>query len=370
MRAKVDNQVTVLLTGASGVVGQALLDRLDSPYRPICLVHSAPVQRPDVRTVFGDVTRPQLGLSPAHYRELAAEVDWIVHSAAETGFRAPPGLVDAVNVGGTNRILQLAADASVPLCHLSTAFVDRVLHCDGDVTPRAYEQSKTDAERAVRESGLPAVIIRPSVIIGDSRTGRTAHFQGLFLLARAFLKGLIPVVPANPVSRVDVIPQDVVADVIVRLFERSIRQGDYWLTAGEEAPTLQVLADICAEYSEAIGQPVKPPRFVTQDVFDRLIRPVFIPELPARMRTTIEQILELFVGFSVDRPFPSSLPGLHADLGTLALPTVGTSLRRSLDYWGSMTGTRSAPRSVEDDIAVNALSGCSGPADNREDRCY
>ena len=37
-----------------------------------------------------------------------------------------------------------------------------------------YEETKYDAEKMVRESGLPFTIFRPSVLIGDSKTGATA----------------------------------------------------------------------------------------------------------------------------------------------------------------------------------------------------
>src|SRR6516164_8920420 len=76
---------TVLLTGASGVVGSALLQRLRD-LDVVCLVHRSPVCGPNVTTVRGDVARPMLGLDELAYAELAARVDAVIHCAAVTDF--------------------------------------------------------------------------------------------------------------------------------------------------------------------------------------------------------------------------------------------------------------------------------------------
>src|SRR6516165_1983810 len=67
-------QHTVLLTGASGVVGRALLQRLRG-LDVVCLVHRSPVSGPNVTTAPGDIAKPGLGLAEEAYAELAAKVD-------------------------------------------------------------------------------------------------------------------------------------------------------------------------------------------------------------------------------------------------------------------------------------------------------
>ena len=78
---------TVLLTGASGVVGRALLQRLRD-LDVVCLVHRSPVSGPNVTTVPGDVTEPMLGLTERAYLVLAARVDAVIHCAAITDFES------------------------------------------------------------------------------------------------------------------------------------------------------------------------------------------------------------------------------------------------------------------------------------------
>src|SRR5579862_5716277 len=88
---------TVLLTGASGVVGRALLRRLRDA-DVVCLVHRSPVTGPDVTTVLGDVTEPSLGLAGSAYAELAARVDAVIHCAAVTEFNRTDGRLEATNI--------------------------------------------------------------------------------------------------------------------------------------------------------------------------------------------------------------------------------------------------------------------------------
>src|SRR5579859_2855509 len=158
----------ILLTGGSGVIGQALLANL-SASTTWCLVHHQPIEGPGVLSVQGDIAQPRLGLGTNSFKGLARRIDCIVHSAAITNFNVPDEIVQQTNVRGTEHVLELAAVAGVPLYHISTAFVEPTSH--SSQAPTAYECSKRASEQLVRSSGLPHVIVRPSLVVGDSRTG-------------------------------------------------------------------------------------------------------------------------------------------------------------------------------------------------------
>src|SRR5205823_9561693 len=168
---------TVLVTGLTGVVGSALLPEL-AGHRILALTHSAEPPA-GVTAVRGDLTRPRLGLSPAAHRDLVRQVEVVVHAAAVTDFAADPAAIAELNVTGTARVLDLAAAAGAAVHYVSTAFVARAGRSRADVrdaaaNPAAYLASKRAAERLVREAGLPATILRPSVVLGHSRTGEIA----------------------------------------------------------------------------------------------------------------------------------------------------------------------------------------------------
>jgi nucleoside-diphosphate-sugar epimerase len=329
---------TILLTGASGVVGRALLPSL-ARSTTICLVHRTPVEGPNVIALPGDVARRYFGLPRFAFDDLARRIDCVVHAAAVTSFADAADVVHRTNVDGTEHALELAARAKVPLYHVSTAFVEPPERtasgypAPANQAPTDYELSKQAAERMVRQSGLPNAIMRPSLVVGDSATGQIAQFQGIYMILGLVLRGLLPVLPSPAWSRVDFVPQDVVADGIAGLIERRAL-GEYWLTSGERALTVGEIGALCVAHAERlVGRRIEPVRLVAPELFERLIRPVFLPAFPSRTRRMLERALQLSRYTALERPFPSSLPEMERTLGVPPLPPPATSLLRSLAYW-------------------------------------
>lgn len=190
----------LLLTGATGFLGQRLVaellrctdvrltvlarERRGIPYdeRMMFRVSDYPGRLDFVK---GDVVRPELGLSKAEADVLHGEVEEIWHLAALTAFDEvlEPRLM-AVNVEGTRNALSFAAQCTRLECfnHVSTAYiVGKDDYPDGVpetplVRPMAfnngYEASKYEAECLVVESPLPWLVFRPSIVLGDSLSGR------------------------------------------------------------------------------------------------------------------------------------------------------------------------------------------------------
>src|SRR5205085_9173760 len=156
-----------------------------------------------------DLTSPRLGLSDARFDELAASVSSIVHSAASVSFTLPLDEARVINVQGTARMLELAA--RMPdlehYAHISTAYVagthrgvfgERDFDL-GQAFRNSYEQTKFEAEQLVRSHPeIPFSIIRPSIVVGDRRSGWTAAFNVLYWPLRAFARGLFTEVPGVP----------------------------------------------------------------------------------------------------------------------------------------------------------------------------
>jgi len=328
---------TVLLTGASGVVGDALLRRLRD-LEVVCLVHRSPVAGPNVTAVPGDVTSPMLGLAARAYAELAAKVDAVIHCAAITDFNRTDGSLEAVNVGGTEQVAAFAAAADAVLYHVSTAFVDATEAGDRGGTAIGYAASKRAAEQVVRSSGVPHVIVRPSVVIGDSVTGEISAFQGLYQVVAGMFAGIVPMIPFDPAWPIDFVPVDVVADAIACLAGNRMSAGEFWISAGESALRLDEGVAFAVEFAMGLGVQIDMPRFVPPDMFDRLIGPVFLDALPAKIRKNVLRMLDFFaVYLQSGETKPSSMGRLVA-VGAMALPDQRESLRASLRYWAERSG--------------------------------
>ena len=327
----------VLLTGASGVVGRAVLRRLRG-LEVVCLVHRSPVCGPDMATVPGDITRPVFGLAEGVYGELAARVDVVIHCAAVTGFHRGGGSLAATNIAGTEHVAAFAAAADAVLYHVSTAFVHTTADGDRGRAAVGYAASKSAAEQVVRSSGVPHVILRPSVVIGDSVTGEIAAFQGLHQVVAGIFAGIVPMIPFDPGWPVDFVPVNVVADAIACLVENRVSAGDFWISAGDEALRLGEGVAVVVELARGLGVSVDMPRFVPPDMFDRLIGPVFLDALPVRIRRNVVRMREFFTTYlQSGQAKPSSLDHLVA-LGARPLPGQRESLRNSVRYWAARNG--------------------------------
>lgn len=142
----------------------------------------------------GDVCDMDLGLSSVEYRALSRELTWIHHLAGIYFMGVDEDTMRRVNVGGTRSVLDLARDASrlERLVHWSTTTVSgsrggTVYEEDleaGQKFHNGYERTKFEAERLVRGAmrQLPVTVVRPSIIVGDSKTGEIDRLDGPYYL--------------------------------------------------------------------------------------------------------------------------------------------------------------------------------------------
>jgi thioester reductase-like protein len=279
----------VLLTGATGFVGKEILDRfLDRGRRVYALVRAGDDEaaagrlEPHARlaAVAGDIERPRLGLGTSRAAALADEVTTVVHCAASVSFDLSLEKSRRINVDGTRNVLDFARRCPnlERLSYVSTAYVSgepgRLFQENqlevGQSFRNPYERSKFEAERMVRQSadGLPLQILRPSIVVGDSRTGRTSSFNVLYGPLKAFARGAIPAIPARRSSPVDIVPVDYVADRTVELADGG-PEGTFHLVAGRNATTVGRLLELA---STQLGR--KPPAVLPPTAYRRLLHPL------------------------------------------------------------------------------------------------
>jgi thioester reductase-like protein len=150
------------------------------------------------------------------------------------------------------------------------------------------EQSKWEAEQVVHRASdvVPTTISRPSIIVGDSRTGATPHFRVLYEPMKwiyfnsrgdgaSFTNKRADVLPCRPDVRLDAVPVDHVADHLVALtFADATAVGVFHVSAGPaHALTIEQTVDVMLEAGnrmlEARGRPPVPrPTIVSPEMLD------------------------------------------------------------------------------------------------------
>ncbi len=185
----------LFLTGATGFVGRRLLERLPSDLLTDirCLTRhpeqlpASPARGPRWEPVPGDLSAPE------RWAGRLAGVQTVLHLAALTG-KARPSAFEAVNHTATRRLVEHARAAGVT----RFIFVSSVAAGFADQRHYPYAQSKARAEQAVLASGLDALIVRPTMVLGPG----SAVLTGLRRLATApvaivFGAGRMPVQPIH-----------------------------------------------------------------------------------------------------------------------------------------------------------------------------
>jgi nucleoside-diphosphate-sugar epimerase len=211
----------VIVTGATGFVGSHLAARLLGEGRHVTAIARASknlsaksrvdevlrevgVERLDnLSVVEGDIALPDLGLSESVRTSILPSAGEVWHCAASLSFQQEDrDEIFRMNLDGTRHVLDLVQQTpGRRLQHVSTAYVagnrefamEDEIHI-GQSFRNAYEESKCAAELLIREaqkSGrVVASVYRPSIVIGDSKSGRATHFHGVYAFIRALWAAL------------------------------------------------------------------------------------------------------------------------------------------------------------------------------------
>jgi thioester reductase-like protein len=243
---------TIFLTGFPGFIAGRLVRRLAREgARFVLLVQAAFMERAReeaeriveetgagveaFRIVEGDITRPGLGLSAQDLETTRGETTMLFHLAAVYDLGVSRELAMRVNVEGTqnvNRFAELLQESGrlrhyhyVSTCYVAGLRTGVIL--ESELRHEAgfrnyYEETKYLAELEVEalKSRLPLTIHRPSVVCGDSQTGETAKYDGVY-----YLINYLRMQPAllslanigNRDVRLNVVPVDFVVEAMAAL---------------------------------------------------------------------------------------------------------------------------------------------------------
>lgn len=219
----------LFLTGGTGLLGRFLIrDLLMQGARLALLVRSSKRESAQERLegilqrwenelgenlprpvmIEGDLRESELGLSRESKLWISRHCKQIIHSAASLAFH-PEGDGEPwrTNFDGTHHMLELCRATKIRRLHyVSTAYVcglregtiyESELDC-GQKFRNVYEESKFRAEELVRSANEidQLTVYRPAVIAGDSQTGYTNTYHGIYL----YLRLMALVVPRQPLG--------------------------------------------------------------------------------------------------------------------------------------------------------------------------
>ena len=240
---------TVFLTGFPGFIAGRLLRRLAAePFNFILLVQPALLDRAkaEIETIVadtgrdtrdfivrvGDITQTNLGLRDREVQEARSHTTIIYHLAAIYDLAVSRELAETVNVHGTRNVNDFARTVVdlrryhyVSTCYVAGKRTGLILETD---LPHAagfrnhYEETKylaeCDVDRLKKE--LPVTIHRPAVVVGDSVTGETVKYDGIYYLIHYLLRWpslLTRLNIGNDVVRLNLVPVDFVVQALAVL---------------------------------------------------------------------------------------------------------------------------------------------------------
>lgn len=319
---------TALVTGATGAVGTALCEALACRGFAVTGV-ARRASSADATTVLSW----RIGDEPPPPEIVDCRWDVVVHAAASTRWTMTPEEAVRANVDSVDALAPLRPLAG-RLVHVSTAFVEdrttSALVADSDNFRNPYEWSKALAEARVREQWPEAVVVRPALVIGSRRDGAINRFSGSYTLIRSIASGMAPAVVGNSDAAVELVPVDVVAEVLVDAVTGSA-DGDI-VTIGcgpdrlEAADVVSIVCDGLNDFRAENGvTPVTPPPFIDPERWHRFLLPFARQEFtPLQLRAI--SLLEEFATY-LESP-PSFEP-------SVTFEGIADALRHSTRWWAA-----------------------------------
>ena len=213
------NRKCIALTGATGFLGSHLLaSLLLKEYSVIILGRSSKDETlheriskllqwlgienrfDQITCVEADLSKDKLGIENKEYTSLCSIVDSVIHCASDTRFsEGKREKVVAANIGNLKSILEFTKNAQAGIFHyISTTYSagTGVTYCQeipsaAKTFTNVYEESKAGAEKIIagfcENNSIHLSIIRPSIVYGDSNSGRSLNFNALYFPVKSFI---------------------------------------------------------------------------------------------------------------------------------------------------------------------------------------
>lgn len=363
----------IFLTGGTGTIGSALVPRLlkDEQAQLTLLVRAdsdtdlrarlagmlAYWRLPEagggaarISMLRGDISQPDFGLSAEAFAQLAGQTTHIVHCAASVKLNMSLDQALATAVAPTRTVLGLGrrcAQAGV-LRKIDLVSTVGVWGRVPGVMPErrlpevsefhnTYEAAKAEAERVIwaEGEGLPITVHRPSMVVGETGSGRVIHFQVFYHLCE-FLCGArtFGVMPDLGHTRLDIIPVDWVADAICWSSSHAEAVGQiFHLCSGpDQAIALPRLQQRVREAWRARGRKLPRLHPIDRRWLERLV-PLIGAFSGEKTRRALRGLSPVLAYLAEDQGFSNAQTARVLDAAGLPVPPVDAYLDAVLGYY-------------------------------------
>lgn len=243
-----------------------------------------------ITLVEGDISEDLLGIQNPQVLETMKKMDgewW--HLAAIYRLDVEEAVAWKINVEGTQKVLDLAGQCPKlrRLHYVSTAYVsgDRLGVIaeeelkDMQGFKNFYESTKHEAERIVRlaKSRIPTTIYRYGVVVGDSKTGETAKFDGPYFMMQFFRRwGWVPLPYVGPMkTHFNIVPVDYVVRASAAIAAKPDTVGK---TFHITDPSPITSRELYAQMAILLGKP-RPFGRIPKIVMDWISRPRWVQKI-------------------------------------------------------------------------------------------
>lgn len=287
---------TVYMTGFPGFIAERLVERLArADVQFFLLVQPQFVERSmkaideiarrtatppeNFALIEGDITQTDLGMTAEDLDAVIETTTDVFHLAAIYDLAVSKDAAYNVNLEGTKNVNRLVRSLPhlerynyISTCYVAGNREGRILETDLEHDAgfrNFYEESKYLAEMEVEKfkADLPVTIFRPSVVVGDSRTGETVKYDGIYYLIQYLKKapGILRLVNVgNKHVTLNLVPVDFVVDGIAKLAfdEKALRKT---IALADPNPlTTEELFDVIAENLTGKRSVIGPPPVIVE----------------------------------------------------------------------------------------------------------
>ncbi len=240
---------TVFLTGFPGFIAHRLVERLAGQNtqffllvqkqfteKALCdieqIAGKTNIPLGNFALIKGDITLENLGMSEEDLKTVQSETTDVYHLAAIYDLAVEKDLAYRVNVEGTKNVNELVKEMPnlrrynyISTCYVAGKRKGEILEAElaHDAGFRNfYEETKYFAEIEVEKlkAALPVTIFRPAVVVGDSATGETAKYDGIYYVI-FYYKKFAPLLRlanvGNKTVKLNLVPVDFVVEGIAAL---------------------------------------------------------------------------------------------------------------------------------------------------------